>query len=360
MRWKLLLAFGAGFTVIFVVLAVIIVNRFTTEADSNLRQDLRAVGLGGAETIDADLIAPLLAELPTRESAASQIGEVYPPNAGYLAGKTVTEDTVGFPVNARYWDLVNQLVDIRRISPDSSPYIYVLDGSGQLAYLSSWAALGFPAASEGPPDGVPFLISASDVGVEAIPFLEEGLFGFVEQPGSYVDEFGEWISVYTPISDSSGEVVAGLGVDYYYDHVSRVRSQVITTLLVVFGITYVVLIGLIMYLSGWLTRRLSRLSGATQLVASGDYSVDVASTAHSRYPDEMTELAAAFEEMVSKVATRERNLVKQVEVLRVEIDETRRREAVAEIVDGDFFADLTAKADLLRSKVRGADVIAET
>jgi HAMP domain-containing protein len=158
--------------------------------------------------------------------------------------------------------------------------------------------------------------------------------------------------VYTPVTNSSGVVVGGLGVDYYYTYVSEVRTQVLTTLIWVFGPAYLVLMGIVVWLSGWLTRRLGRLSDATRLVADGDYDVDLASATDGRFSDEMTELGDVFKTMIAKVGARERSLNKQVQVLKVEINEQRRQQAVEEIVDSDFFADLSVKAASLRKKVR--------
>jgi hypothetical protein len=56
--------------------------------------------------------------------------------------------------------------------------------------------------------------------------------------------------------------------------------------------------------------------------------------------------------MTEKVGARERKLVAQVAVLKVEIDQKKRQQAVAEITDTDFFSELTAKADLMRAKVK--------
>jgi hypothetical protein len=43
-----------------------------------------------------------------------------------------------------------------------------------------------------------------------------------------------------------------------------------------------------------------------------------------------------------------------VQVLKVEIDEVKRQQAVAEITDSDFFADLTTKAADMRARVKQA------
>lgn len=353
MRWKLLGAFGVGFTVVFVVVALILLSWFTGEADRNLRETLRSVAVGGAETIDVDPLPALIADIPTRDAIADALGQVYPANAGLLSGTAMTEETsLRYPVDERYWALVDSLVNIRRTNPEASPYLYAFDGTGELAYVTSWAARGKPTADDSPAAGVPYLISAEEVGADAVPFMLDGLEQITEQPGSYTDEFGEWISVYTPVTNSSGEVVGGLGVDYYYTYVSEVRQQVLSTLLWVFVPSYVILMGIVVWLSGWLTRRLGRLSNASRQVAEGDYEVDLAGATEGRFADEMTDLADVFRVMVAKVGIRERTLNRQVQVLKVEIDEQRRQQAVNEIVDSDFFTALTSKAEKLRKSVR--------
>ena len=356
MRWKMLAGFGAGFTVVFLVVALVLLNWFTGEADRNLRQTLTGIAVGGAQTIDGDPLPGLIDDVPTRDSIAESLGELYPAGAGLLTGTPMTEElSKRYPVDERYWALVDALVNIRRTNPEASPYLYAYDGAGELAYVTSWAARGKPTADDSPAAGVPYLISAEAVGAEAVPYLLGGLERTTQQPGSYTDDFGDWISVYTPVFDSNGAVVGGLGVDYYYTYVSEVRSQVITTLLWVFVPSYLILMGIVVWLSGWLTRRLGRLSAATRRVAEGDYDVDLSGATDSRFVDEMTDLAGVFKTMVAKVGIRERALSNQVQVLKVEINEQRRQQSVDEIVDSDFFAALTSKASSLRQKIRDSE-----
>ena len=356
MRWKMLAGFGAGFTVVFLVVALVLLNWFTGEADRNLRQTLTGIAVGGAQTIDGDPLPGLIDDVPTRDSIAESLGELYPAGAGLLTGTPMTEElSKRYPVDERYWALVDALVNIRRTNPEASPYLYAYDGGGELAYVTSWAARGKPTADDSPAAGVPYLISAEAVGAEAVPYLLGGLERTTQQPGSYTDDFGDWISVYTPVFDSNGAVVGGLGVDYYYTYVSEVRSQVITTLLWVFVPSYLILMGIVVWLSGWLTRRLGRLSAATRRVAEGDYDVDLSGATDSRFVDEMTDLAGVFKTMVAKVRIRERTLSNQVQVLKVEINEQRRQQSVDEIVDSDFFAALTSKASSLRQKIRDSE-----
>ena len=99
-------------------------------------------------------------------------------------------------------------------------------------------------------------------------------------------------------------------------------------------------------------RPLARLTAATRRIADGEYDLDVRSIVKSRFPDEMYELGQSFAIMAEKVAARERHLTKEVQRLRVEIDQAKREEAVQEITSTDFFEDLSGKADQLRAALR--------
>lgn len=346
MRWKLILAFGVSFTVVFVAVAIWFV-RFTTDTASNrVRNNLLNVSAGGSRTIDIENVKDIIENVgPPRP------GEMYPEDAGTLAGTLADESSV-WPTDPRYWRHVAELVRIRAVDPQASPYTFTRSEDGTLSFIGTWGSTGFPIAGVDPPDGVRLGQPVGEVVPETtIEFLELGLSTQTEQP-SYTDQFGTWISAYTPLYDQSGALVGGLGIDYEASYVEEVRQRSIRQLYPVLVISYVALLGLVGILSGRMTRRLARLSGATQRIAGGDYQVDVSDSAKSRWVDEMTELAESFAVMADKVGARERSLAQQVAVLKVEIDQSKREKAVAEITDSDFFAELTAKASLIRARVK--------
>jgi HAMP domain-containing protein len=66
--------------------------------------------------------------------------------------------------------------------------------------------------------------------------------------------------------------------------------------------------------------------------------------------DEIGQLARVFDRMAQQVYSREQKLKQQVRELRIEIDETKCKKQVEEIVESDFFQDLTAKAQALRRR----------
>ena len=52
-RWKLLIAFGGGFTLVFVLVAFWILRFSTDSATERVQDNLRGIAVGGATTIDA-------------------------------------------------------------------------------------------------------------------------------------------------------------------------------------------------------------------------------------------------------------------------------------------------------------------
>jgi HAMP domain-containing protein len=349
MRWKLLIAFGLGVSLVFVVVATWIIRFSTETARNRLTENLRSLSIGGAETIDAEQF-----RLLTQTERQIVPGDLYPANAATLAGTAAVADSA-YPTNPAYWDHINQLANIRRTNPEASPYTYYRGFDGNLEFIGSWSALGYPDMNVDPPIGTLFHQPiATLVDVSTATYFEQGLLETTSQP-AYTDRFGHWISVYTPIVAADGSTVGAIGVDYPLEYVDQVQHRVRSVLFPVFGIAYFILILLVLYLSHWMTRRLGRLSSATRRVSGGDYDVDLSGAAKAMFPDEMTDLAQSFGVMTEKIRAREQTLVKQVQVLKVEIDEAKRQQSVAEITESDFFTSLTAKATALRARVRELD-----
>lgn len=71
--------------------------------------------------------------------------------------------------------------------------------------------------------------------------------------------------------------------------------------------------------------------------------------------DEIGRLSEIFSKMAVEVVNREQSLRRQVEELKIEIDEAKKSKAVEEITGTDYFADLQSKARALRSRSRSAD-----
>lgn len=330
MRGRMLVAFGLAFTVVFFVVAVFTVGFVTGTAQNRLALQLEQTAVGGAMTLDAAQFAEIVAMGP-----AFNADDPWP---------------IGYPA----YDAQNkELVRIREIVPEASPYSYYRDPStGELLWATSWA-VGIEDFA------VVFRGKVADiVPPETYALMEQGLERTVNQ-GAYTDANGSWISTYTPIRLPDGTVVGGLGIDYSLAYVDEVRANALRVVIPVLIVSYVLLLIVVLLISAWLARPLKRLTEATRRIAAGEYELDMTAFTRTRFPDEMSVLSRSFATMVEKVGARERKLTQQVRRLTVQIDEEKRRREVTAITDSDFFTDLTAKAATMRARIRSEDGAAE-
>ena len=89
------------------------------------------------------------------------------------------------------------------------------------------------------------------------------------------------------------------------------------------------------------------VTDAASAVESGDFEVGSLDEV-GRRDDALGQLARVFQGMVREVAAREQALRREVQQLRIEIDETRAARQVDEITESEYFLRLQAKVDQLR------------
>jgi methyl-accepting chemotaxis protein len=177
--------------------------------------------------------------------------------------------------------------------------------------------------------------------------------GFVQDTVNmkiYEDPWGQHVSAYGPIKTPTGEIVGAVGIDFVASEVRTVQRDISRTVIISAIIAFISLFTVVYLMSSVLTEPIMKLTQAAQYVGEGDYSQDFSSMIHKRMHDEIDVLAHNFSVMVGKVYHREQTLRRQVEELKIEIDETKRSRQVEEIVDSDFFRDLQSRADRMRSR----------
>ena len=178
--------------------------------------------------------------------------------------------------------------------------------------------------------------------------------GLVDRPLYNDGFFGSWITTYLPLKNHEGETVAVLGIDFEASYVQEVKSAIRNRMLLSFLFIYLFLFLLVYILSGLLTRPIIQLTNAAEQIGEGDYTYDLKSFHHRRFPDEVSTLAEVFLLMVGKVKKREDSLKMQVKELKVEIDEVKREKQVQKIIGSDFFRDLQLKSDKIRAAMKKA------
>ncbi len=326
LRFKLLIGFTLLFSVVFAAAFYWFYNYATTSALGRVAEDLTDTLLGAAAGIDGDELRALYTEGACAEGGADGC---YPPDE-------------------RYWRQVAWLDRVHQVEPRAEPYTYIKGtAEKEMIFLTSAGAV------RDPPFGAKFLerYIANDPTANF-----QGLNATTLETTPYDDEFGSWISGYTPVFDSKGEVVAALGIDFRADYVRQVQAGIRDQVVLAFVITYAVLFVLVYLVSSAFTGPIIRLTRAADQIGEGAYEQGLNSLAANRtddvFPDEIESLSEVFQSMVNKVYQREQTLRRQVAELKIEIDEVKRQKQVSEIVDTDFFQDLQAKARVMRERGR--------
>jgi HAMP domain-containing protein len=259
----------------------------------------------------------------------------------------------GYTDDQRFWTISDWLYKIHQIDPHAVAYAFVIgpknaDGLPQVTYIASSGAVD--------PDGQ-WGVRFKDPDTDSSGHMSPGLVRtstFLNSPYPWEDPHtgisDVWVSGFTPITDSGGKTVGVLGIDYRFSDVVAVQQQVrqiaipafIVTLVIVFILTYLV--------ANFYTRPIKRLTAEAGHIGEGKYDVDLAKLTNVRLPDEISTLAHVFSIMVDKVEKREVQLKERVVALEIQLDHHQRDQQVSEIVDSDFFQDLSNKADVMRTR----------
>lgn len=97
---------------------------------------------------------------------------------------------------------------------------------------------------------------------------------------------------------------------------------------------------------------LLKLTEAAQAIRENRFGSQQAAALRESISDqtEISDLRLVFSEMAEEVITREEHLRKQVNELKIMIDEKKRKEQVTEITESDFFRELQCRANAMRER----------
>jgi DNA-binding response OmpR family regulator len=99
-------------------------------------------------------------------------------------------------------------------------------------------------------------------------------------------------------------------------------------------------------------RNVARVTDAAAAVETETFDSQTLADVAAR-SDALGQLARVFSRMASEIYAREQRLKQQVQQLRIELDEARQAQQVAEITESDYFQKLEAKAQDLRQIIDG-------
>ncbi|MFN2203933.1 MAG: hypothetical protein ACK2UO_22240 [Caldilineaceae bacterium] len=338
LRFKLLIGFTLVFTLTFAGAFYWFYSFATNEALARITEDLVDTMQAAVNGIDGDQLEQL--------------------------SQNATPRADGYTDDPRYWEQVKWLGTVHDIEPRAALYTFRAgDKPNELIFITSSGAVAQP------PFGATFLESwipdspdevvSNMAGLKATTLQTKGRAGCTYgtegcKLAPYGDQWGQWVSAFTPVRNSQGDTIAALGIDFQADYVREVQDSILNQTLLAFGITYTILFVLVYSLASVITRPITSLTAVAERIGEGDYEGSHEALAKTSAPkimaDETTILSQVFEIMVGKVYQREQTLRQQVEELRIEIDEARRQKDVGQIVETDFFRDLQAKAREMRAR----------
>ncbi|HNN13047.1 MAG TPA: HAMP domain-containing protein [Anaerolineales bacterium] len=123
------------------------------------------------------------------------------------------------------------------------------------------------------------------------------------------------------------------------------RQLVIGTLIVAFALA--------VFLARAIVSPILRLTEEAKVIEAGQWEkVNTAELEQSGGSAEIGQLARVFASMAKQIHARETMLRKQVEGLKIVIDEAKRKQAVEEITQDEFFQDLSKRAAEIRKRQR--------
>ncbi|MEM8502359.1 MAG: cache domain-containing protein [Cyanobacteria bacterium P01_D01_bin.1] len=134
--------------------------------------------------------------------------------------------------------------------------------------------------------------------------------------------------------------------DIYLGRIQRERQ----ILFVVISLFILTAAGLAVLASDqWVAKPILAVARAASDIEAEKFEMESLSSLAVR-KDEFGQLARVFQKMGRQVLERQQSLKKQVSALKIEIDEVKQKQRVKEVVDSDFFQDLTSKVVSLRQR----------
>lgn len=113
----------------------------------------------------------------------------------------------------------------------------------------------------------------------------------------YEDPFGTWRSVYSPIADENGEIIALLGIDYSAEYIDTIIKDSVFKQLAIAAIGLVVLLAVLYIVIDRLLKPLEKLVGVANQVANGELKDVELEVTH----DEIGKLSESVKTMVSNL-----------------------------------------------------------
>lgn len=262
------------------------------------------------------------------------------------------------------------------VNASTGSYAYIIDDEAYaIAHPSTYLIRGIDQEGH----FLPYATSGEEIGemnsrVDQLGFTDEtlaslpglaaqGNAGSVQYYWADHDKFAAYAPIpyyggaYDP-PEGFGWVGIGADVATFHEAATLVGEAIhaktisLTWFMVVIGVvTTVIVIALAGILARQIAAPIERVTEAARSVEQGEFRLDILDPLLDRSSeDEIIRLARVFKTMADQVYARERSLKREVEELRIEINEARKAQEVAEITETEYFRELQRKATEIRGK----------
>ncbi|MEP7136648.1 MAG: GAF domain-containing protein [Chloroflexota bacterium] len=127
----------------------------------------------------------------------------------------------------------------------------------------------------------------------------DSMTGTMIEPDFYSDEFGTFLSGYTPIFTSKGELAGVLGVDISANTILAQERAYLFRLLFIYSVSFILLIGLGMISANYLAKPIIGLRDVANKISKGDFNFRITDIPRTR---ELAELALDFNTMTENLS----------------------------------------------------------
>ncbi|MBC8507580.1 MAG: PAS domain-containing protein [Anaerolineales bacterium] len=275
-RWKTIFLLTIAFTAIFVSIFYWFYRISINIALDDLHEDLTAISNTAAAGLDGDVHQALYE------------------NADY-------DDSLEWPkgmADERYWEMSEWLYLVHQSNPRALLYTYISPEPGKVEFVVSMGPLMDPII--GAEFRAPYWPQPPSVILNGL--VEETLSTNV-----VVDQWGSWVSGFTPLYNSRGEINAAVGVDYRADNITIIKNKITNAAIPAFIISYLFMLIFIVYISNRTVEPVISLSKAATQIGEGK----LAKVIHppGLFKDEISKLTDVFNSMAEKIQVRREHTI---------------------------------------------------
>ena len=138
----------------------------------------------------------------------------------------------------------------------------------------------------------------------------DSMAGTMIEPDFYSDEFGTFLSGYTPIFTSKGELAGVLGVDISANTILAQERAYLFRLLFIYSVSFVLLIGLGIISANYLAKPIIGLRDMANRISKGEFNFRITDIPRTR---ELAELALDFNTMTENLSRLVNDLEERVQ-----------------------------------------------